>query len=184
MPATSLPNAAAVLELIQGHSGVGPRRTRETHECHGRRRSFPVVHGPSGVGESAEPALGISASSPRTGAPSECASLAAALTMFCVLAPPRVHALLASRRTWIKDDFKGDPAQRVRAIASHMGKFGYDPFDLKLQVQAAMQFAIERARPRQVALAGRDARCRRCRAPGEEAGSETRAVGPLRGADP
>lgn len=39
-----------------------------------------------------------------------------------------------------------DPAQRVRAIALHMGKLGYDPYDLQLLVEAAIQFgAHERA---------------------------------------
>ncbi|MEJ0034922.1 MAG: VWA domain-containing protein [Gammaproteobacteria bacterium] len=76
---------------------------------------------------------------------------AAALTVFvCALAPLRVQAHHNAEAGFeVKEEFKGDPAQRVRAIASHMGKLGYDPFDLELMVQAAMQFAIsERARGR------------------------------------
>lgn len=79
------------------------------------------------------------------------AAVGVALAMLvCVLTPLRVQAHHNSEAGFeVKEDFQGDPAQRVRAIASHMGKFGYDAFDLKLQVQAAMQFAInERARGR------------------------------------
>lgn len=76
---------------------------------------------------------------------------AAALAMLaCVFAPPRVQGHHNSEAGFeVKEEFKGDPAERVRAIASHMGRFGYDPFDLKLSVQAAIQFAIsERAHGR------------------------------------
>lgn len=46
----------------------------------------------------------------------------------------------------VKEVVTYDPAQRVRAIASHMGRFGYDPFDLQLLVKAAIRFgANERA---------------------------------------
>ncbi|MEJ1966083.1 MAG: VWA domain-containing protein [Gammaproteobacteria bacterium] len=114
------------------------------------------------------------------------AAAGAALTMLvCVLAPPRVQAHHNSEAGFeVKEDFKGDPALRMRAIASHMGKFGYDPLDLKLMVEAAMQFAISERAPRQVAAGRRDARCRRGHAHGEEAGSETGAVGSLRSGDP
>lgn len=65
----------------------------------------------------------------------------ALIVLVCVLVPLRVQA-------------QADPAQQVRAAASHMGKFGYDPSDLKLMVEAAMQFALnERARGR-LPLAG------------------------------
>jgi Ca-activated chloride channel family protein len=79
------------------------------------------------------------------------AAASAALTvLICVLAPLRVQAHHNAEAGFeVKEEFKGDPAQRARAIASHMGQFGYDPFDLKLLVQAAMQFAIsERSRGR------------------------------------
>ena len=79
------------------------------------------------------------------------AAAGAALTvLLCVLAPLRVQAHHNSEAGFeVSEEFKGDPTQRVRAIASHMGKFGYDPLDLKLMVQAAMQFAMnERARGR------------------------------------
>jgi Ca-activated chloride channel family protein len=93
------------------------------------------------------PGAGMAGATARTAA----AAVGAALTVLVgVLAPPRVQAHHNSEAGFeVKEEFKGDPAQRVRAIASHMGKLGYDPFDLKLLVQAAMQFAIsERARGR------------------------------------
>jgi Ca-activated chloride channel family protein len=73
-----------------------------------------------------------------------------ALLLVGVLSAARVQAHHNSEAGFeVKEEFKGDPAQRVRAIASHMGRFGYDAFDLKLLVEAAMQFAIgERARGR------------------------------------
>jgi Ca-activated chloride channel family protein len=79
------------------------------------------------------------------------AAVGAALTMLtCMAAPPRVQAHHNSEASFeVKEEFKGDPAQRVRAIAAHMGKFGYDPLDLQLLVQAAVQFALsERAHGR------------------------------------
>jgi Ca-activated chloride channel family protein len=88
---------------------------------------------------------------PRPRVIARAAAVLAALTIvFGVLAPLRAQAHHNEEAGFeVKEDFKGDPTQRVRAIASHMGKFGYDPYDLKLLVQAAMQFAIsERARGR------------------------------------
>ena len=90
---------------------------------------------------------------PRPRAVQRAATTAAGVALallICVLSPLRVQAHHDAEAGFeVKEEFKGDPAVRVRAIASHMGKFGYDPFDLKLQVQAAMQFAInERARGR------------------------------------
>jgi hypothetical protein len=79
------------------------------------------------------------------------AAVGVALAMLvCVAVPPRVQAHHNSEAGFeVKEEFKGDPAQRVRAIAAHMGQWGYDPLDLKLLVQAALQFAIsERARGR------------------------------------
>lgn len=87
----------------------------------------------------------------RTAAARSAAAVLAALTIaFCALATPRVQAHHNDEAGFeVTENFKGDPAARVRAIASHMGKFGYDPYDLKLLVQAAMQFAAnERARGR------------------------------------
>jgi Ca-activated chloride channel family protein len=90
---------------------------------------------------------------PRPRAVHRAATATAGVTLailICVLSPLRVHAHYDAEAGFeVNEEFKGDPAQRVRAIASHMGKLGYDPFDLKLQVQAAMQFALnERARGR------------------------------------
>jgi Ca-activated chloride channel family protein len=62
--------------------------------------------------------------------------------LVCMLVPP-------GARAHHDEEFKGDPAQRVRAIATHMGQFGYDPADLELFVEAAVQFALsERAHGR------------------------------------
>ncbi len=91
------------------------------------------------------------AHTPDMSARTAAAAIGAALTMLvCVGVPPRVQAHHNSEAGFeVKAEFTGDPAQRVRAIASHMGKFGYDPFDLQLLVQAALEFAIsERAHGR------------------------------------
>jgi hypothetical protein len=84
------------------------------------------------------------------GKPIAAAAGAALTLLLCVLVPPRVQAHHNAEAGFeVKEEFKGDPAQRVRAIAAHMGRFGYDPFDLQLLVEAAVQFAIsERARGR------------------------------------
>ena len=79
------------------------------------------------------------------------AAVGAALTMLIgMLAAPRVQAHHNSEAGFeVEQSFKGDPATRERAIAAHMGKFGYDPFDLQLLVEASIQFALgERAKGR------------------------------------
>jgi Ca-activated chloride channel homolog len=95
----------------------------------------------------ATPATSTAGRAARTAA----VAIGAALTMLVfALAAPSVQAHHNAEAGFeVKEEFKGDPAQRVRAIAAHMGRFGYDPFDLKLFVEAAMQFAVnERARGR------------------------------------
>jgi Ca-activated chloride channel family protein len=64
--------------------------------------------------------------------------------LLCLSAVPRAHARQnAEAGLEVKQAFTGDPAQRVRAIASHMAKFGYDAFDLQLLVEASMKYATD-----------------------------------------
>lgn len=144
VPATALPEAAAVRKLIKDtvESGrAGRVRHANTNVGVERFQWFLV------------PAVLLSLLSlarefqrhprPRPVHRTPTTAVGAALTILvCMLAPPRVQA-------HHDEEFKGDPAQRVRAIASHMGRFGYDPVDLKLMVQATIQFALsERAHGR------------------------------------
>ncbi len=68
--------------------------------------------------------------------------------LICVLGAPRVDAHHNSDAGFeVKEAFSGDPAKRVRAIDSHMGRLGYDPFDLQLLVEASIKYgAGERSR--------------------------------------
>lgn len=149
--ATALSDAARVRKLIKdtvesGHAG----RVRNTNAAVGVERfQWFLV-----------PAVLLSLLSlmrefrrhprPRVVTRSAAAALVALTVVFCVLTAPQVQAHHNEEAGFeVTENFNGDPAQRVRAIASHMGKFGYDPYDLKLLVQAAMQFALsERARGR------------------------------------
>jgi Ca-activated chloride channel homolog len=134
--ATTLPNATAVRKLIQGTVESGRAgRVRHTNTAVGIERFQWFL----------APAVLLSLLSlarefqrhprPRLVHPSATTAVGAALTiLICVLATPRAQA---------QHNWEGDPAQRVRAISSHMGQSGYDPYDLKLLVQAQIQFAID-----------------------------------------
>jgi len=148
--ATTLPDAAAVRKLIKDTVESG--RT-------GRMRNANIAVGVDRFQWLLVPAVLVSLLSlvwefrrhPRPRKLRQAVAAGTALAMLvCMLTPHRVQAHHDSEAGFeVAEDFKGDSAQRVRAIATHMGKFGYDPFDLQLQVQAAMQFAIsERAHGR------------------------------------
>jgi len=46
----------------------------------------------------------------------------------------------------VKEVFDSNPAERLRAIADHLGKFGYDAFDLRLMVEASIKYGIDEKR--------------------------------------
>jgi Ca-activated chloride channel family protein len=46
----------------------------------------------------------------------------------------------------VKEVFDSSPSERLRAIADHLGKFGYDAFDLQLMVEATIKYGIDEKR--------------------------------------
>ncbi|MDB6091878.1 MAG: hypothetical protein JWN85_4662 [Gammaproteobacteria bacterium] len=46
----------------------------------------------------------------------------------------------------VKEVFDSSPTERLRAIAEHLGRFGYDAFDLRLMVEASIKYGIDERR--------------------------------------
>jgi Ca-activated chloride channel family protein len=46
----------------------------------------------------------------------------------------------------VKEVFDSNPSQRLRAIADHLAKFGYDAFDLQLMVEATIKYGVDEKR--------------------------------------
>ena len=167
--ATTLPDAGAVRKLIKdtAESGRAGRLKNANTEIGVERFQWFLFPGvllsllslAREFRRHPRPRLVHAAVTPRstpTGAPdlatrTAAAAVGASLTLLVgMLAAPSAHAHHNSEAGFeVKHEFKGDPATRERAIAAHMGKFGYDPFDLQLLVEAAIQFAVtERAKGR------------------------------------
>ncbi len=47
----------------------------------------------------------------------------------------------------VKEVFDSSPSERLRAIADHLGKYGYDAFDLQLMVEATIKYGIDESEP-------------------------------------
>jgi Ca-activated chloride channel family protein len=46
----------------------------------------------------------------------------------------------------VKEVFDSSPSERLRAITDHLGKFGYDAFDLQLMVEATIKYGVDEKR--------------------------------------
>jgi Ca-activated chloride channel family protein len=46
----------------------------------------------------------------------------------------------------VKEVFDSNPSQRLRAIADHLARFGYDAFDLQLMVEATIKYGVDEKR--------------------------------------
>lgn len=75
-------------------------------------------------------------------------ALAACLALFLVLAfAPAVRAHFDSEAEFdVRQEFTTNPTERLRAIARHLGEFGYDAFDLRLMVEATIRYGIDQQR--------------------------------------
>lgn len=86
------------------------------------------------------------------GAPSEtsdvptrlaaCVVLAAALS----LTPPARAHFDSEAEFQVQEVFDSNPAERLRAIADHLARYGYDAFDLRLMVEASIRYGIDAQR--------------------------------------
>lgn len=76
--------------------------------------------------------------------------LSAAAALVCVLgvgAALRVDAHFDNNAGFeVKEVFDSNPAERLRAIAAHLGALGYDAFDLELFVQASIKYGADQRR--------------------------------------
>jgi Ca-activated chloride channel family protein len=60
---------------------------------------------------------------------------------------PQVHAHFDGQAGFeVKEVFDSSPSERLRAIADHLGKFGYDAFDLQLMVEATIKYGVDEKR--------------------------------------
>jgi Ca-activated chloride channel homolog len=73
--------------------------------------------------------------------------VAGVVLMVCALAAPRVWAHFDSTAGFdVKETFDSNPSERLRAIAAHLGKMGYDAFDLELLVEATIKYGTDERR--------------------------------------
>jgi Ca-activated chloride channel family protein len=75
-------------------------------------------------------------------------ALAAGVALLVALsAAPQVRAHFDGQAGFeVKEVFDSSPGERLRAIADHLGKFGYDAFDLQLMVEATIKYGIDEKR--------------------------------------
>jgi Ca-activated chloride channel homolog len=72
------------------------------------------------------------------------AGVAALLTLGVA---PQSHAHFDAQAGFeVKEVFDSNPSQRLRAIADHLAKFGYDAFDLQLMVEATIKYGVDEKR--------------------------------------
>jgi Ca-activated chloride channel homolog len=76
------------------------------------------------------------------------ARLAAGIALFVMLnLTPAARAHFDSEAEFqVREVFDSNPAQRLRAIADHLARFGYDAFDLQLMVEASIRYGIDAQR--------------------------------------
>jgi len=74
--------------------------------------------------------------------------LAAAVAVFALLSltpPARAH-FDSEAEFEVQEVFESNPAERLRAIADHLARFGYDAYDLRLMVEATIRYGIDAKR--------------------------------------
>jgi Ca-activated chloride channel family protein len=84
------------------------------------------------------------------------AALAAGMAFLVALSiAPQVRAHFDSQAGFeVKEVFDSSPSERLRAIADHLGKFGYDAYDLQLMVEATIKYGVDEKRQGNVPLQG------------------------------
>jgi Ca-activated chloride channel family protein len=72
---------------------------------------------------------------------------AAIATLVTVGIAPQTQAHFDSQAGFeVQEVFDSSPSERLRAIADHMAKFGYDAFDLQLMVEATIKYGVDEKR--------------------------------------
>lgn len=77
--------------------------------------------------------------------PARIAAGVALLVALSVVPPARAH-FDSEAEFQVQEEFESNPAQRLRAIADHLARFGYDAFDLRLMVEATIRYGIDSKR--------------------------------------
>jgi Ca-activated chloride channel family protein len=75
-------------------------------------------------------------------------ALAACLALFLVFVfAPTVQAHFDNEAEFdVRQEFTSNPTERLRAIARHLGEFGYDAYDLRLLVESTIRYGIDQQR--------------------------------------
>ncbi len=67
--------------------------------------------------------------------------------LFGLCVTPQVRAHFDSQAGFVVQEvFDSNPSERLRAITAHLGRFGYDAFDLRLMVEATIKYGIDEKR--------------------------------------
>jgi Ca-activated chloride channel family protein len=84
------------------------------------------------------------------------ARIAAGVLLFAMLnLTPAARAHFDSEAEFqVQEAFDSNPAERLRAIADHLARFGYDAFDLRLMVEASTRYGIDAQRTGAVVAEG------------------------------
>ncbi|MFT4047357.1 MAG: hypothetical protein QM661_11770, partial [Solimonas sp.] len=83
----------------------------------------------------------------RGGRPAAGLALGAAVALFVGAAMPRVQAHYDQDAGFeVKEVLESNPIERLRAIVDHLGKFGYDAYDIRLMVEETIKYGIDQQR--------------------------------------
>jgi Ca-activated chloride channel homolog len=75
-------------------------------------------------------------------------ALAACMVLFLVMVfAPTVQAHFDNEAEFdVRQEFTSNPTERLRAIARHLGEYGYDAFDLRLLVESTIRYGVDQQR--------------------------------------
>lgn len=79
--------------------------------------------------------------------PTRLAACVACLVAVSLALPPAARAHFDSEAEFqVREVFDSNPTERLRAIADHLARFGYDAFDLRLMVEASIRYGVDAQR--------------------------------------
>lgn len=98
--------------------------------------------------ETAAHGAGAPPAAPSSRRPSPPGALAACLALLLVMVfAPTVQAHFDNEAEFdVRQEFTSNPTERLRAIARHLGEFGYDAFDLRLLVESTIRYGVDQQR--------------------------------------
>ncbi len=79
--------------------------------------------------------------------PTRLAACVAGAVALSLSVPPAARAHFDSEAEFqVREVFDSNPVERLRAIADHLARFGYDAYDLRLMVEATLRYGIDAQR--------------------------------------